>query len=260
MTTIVFSRDRALQLDAFLRSFARFVEPRPNVDVIWMASSNTRHIRAYQQVFERHPWAVSHCQKFGRFKADVLACLPETGCVVFFVDDVIFTRPWQVHEAPGWSLRLGWHLTRCYTENRPQALPDAQQYGEAVRWRWGSGDGDWGYPLSLDGHVFDVGEMRTMIDRIGFTSPNTLEANLQVFAPSFQDRLGACYREAKIVNVPWNRVQVDCDNRFSRDRYATPQRLLGVWEQGQQIDLEPFVGVLNESCHQEFPLTLEPRS
>src|SRR5678816_3011776 len=103
MTFIVFSKDRALQLDAFLRSVMRFVTPLPRVSVIWFPSS-PRHTKAYIDVFVRHRWARSHRE--GLFKQDVLDDLPARGCVTFFVDDQIFVRPWQVENLPGISLRL----------------------------------------------------------------------------------------------------------------------------------------------------------
>jgi hypothetical protein len=258
MTALVFSKDRALQLDAFLRSVARFVTPRPRVDVIWLATS-IRHRQAYDEVFLRHPWAVAHEEMGGSFKAAVLACLPSDGSVVFFVDDLVFIRPWAVTEMPGLSLRLGLHLTDCYPTARRQGMPRVTIDAGLVTWRWADGEGDWGYPLSLDGHVFDLAELRPLIAAIPFTSPNTLEAALQRFAPAFLTRMGTCYYEARIVNVPWNRVQQDWANRCAGDPAATPEQLLTVWEQGQQIDLAPLVGVRPASCHQEFPLTVEAR-
>ena len=257
MTAIVFSKDRALQLDAFLRSYARFVTPRVPVDVIWLPTSS-RHARAYLDVFARHPWVRQHRQ--GLLKQDVLDCLPATGCVAFFVDDLVFVRPWAVLEQPGLSLRLGLHLTRCYTAQAVQAIPPVTITDGIVQWRWADGAGDWGYPLSLDGQLFDAAAIRPMLAAIAFTSPNTLEAGLQRFFGEFRDQWGCCYTESRIVNVPWNRVQDDYDNRFARDPYAVPERMLSFWEQGHQIDLAPLAGVVNVSCHQEFPLALQKRA
>ncbi len=256
MTAIVFSKDRALQLDAFLRSYEEFVTPRAPVTVIWLPTS-LRHERSYLDVCARHPWVWSHRQSV--FAQDVRDVLPASGSVAFFVDDLVFVRPWQVVETLGLSLRLGLHLTRCYTTAQGQPLPLCVVEDGLVTWRWRDGQGDWGYPLSLDGHLFEVAEFRALIHAMSFTSPNTLEAGLQRFAADFGQREGTCYPESRIVNVPWNRVQRECDNRFMRDPYATPEKMLTFWEQGQQIDLRPLAGVRNVSCHQEFPLTLEPR-
>lgn len=260
MTTIVFSKDRALQLDAFLRSYRDHVTPPlGRVHVLYTATSK-RHLAAYQQVFAVHAFAVSHAETV--FKADLLALLPTAGNVVFFVDDQIFVRPWTVLEAPGLSLRLGTNLTRNYASgDAPQSLPPFEiADGDLLSWRWGDGTLAWGYPLSLDGHVFTLADIRPLIEASDFTSPNTLESALQRFVPRFLEKRGTCYRLSKVVNVPWNRVQRDYDNRFSRDTYATPDRLLSVWEGGEQVDLQPLSGVLNESCHQEFPLMLEARA
>ena len=87
-----------------------------------------------------------------------------------------------------------------------------------------------------------------------------MEAALQVFLPQFIDRSGICHHASKVVNIPWNRVQTDWDNRCASPNAATSvEEMLEYWEQGFQIDLSGIYGVLNESVHQEFPLVLEDR-
>jgi hypothetical protein len=258
MTTIVFSKDRALQLDALLRSYHDHVTPLGAVKVLCDASTS-RHREAYYEVFARHPWAVL-CWQGSSFKEDLLALLPHEGHVVFFVDDQVFVRPWFVEELPGLSLRLGAHLKHDYnSSNALQYLPLFKiTCGlDHLAWDWSTGVGAWGYPLSVDGHVFEVSELRGLLERIAFRSPNTLESALQQFILLFLDRRGTCYTMSRVVNIPWNRVQTDWINRCGEGNDA--DEMLGHWEEGQQIDLSQIYGVVNESVHQEFPLRLELR-
>lgn len=255
MTAVVFSKDRALQLDAFLRSYRDHVTPLGAVRVLYLASS-PRHAAAYDEVFALHDFVAPHAQEW--FKLDLLRLLQVGGNVVFFVDDQVFIRPWGVAERPGLSLRHGPHLTRDYnSHDAPQPLPPYTMDGDLVTWLWADGKLAWGYPLSLDGHVYEAREMRAMIEMLEFRSPNTLESGLQRFVPVFLARRGACYRESKVVNVPWNTVQSDWTNRCAN--VASADELLAHWEAGKRIGLRGIYGALNESTHQEFPLELEAR-
>jgi hypothetical protein len=258
MTSIVFSKDRALQLDAFLRSHRVNVAEVGEFRVLYLATSQ-RHARAYADVFARYPWVTPTPQSLS-FKQDLLSLLPRNGNVIFFVDDIVFIRSWSGYGESGLSLRLGLHLTHNYaTGGTPQPLPvpaEAHPNG-TVTWRWGDGREAWGYPLALDGHVFDAQEILEMTVSCVFHSPNTFESALQQFLPQFINRMGTCYRETKIVNIPWNRVQTDWHMLCGSGNGA--EQMLAHWEAGKQINLSGIYGVLNTSVHQEFPLALEHR-
>lgn len=256
MRTIVFSKDRALQLDAFLRSYADNVRPSGNVHVLYRASS-PRHEAAYEALFQSYSW-VRAVQQSESFKADVLDLLrgSETN-VIFFVDDQVFLRAWSVMETSGLSLRLGTNLTRDYVSNDAmQPLPTFAHEGVGLlSWCWGDGALAWGYPLSLDGHVFDLAEFRSLVEQTLFYSPNTLEAHLQRFAPEFRKRRGLCYTVSKVVNVPWNMVQTDWHTRHAEGNGA--EEMLKHWEHDERIPVRWLYGMVNQSTHQEFPLALE---
>ncbi len=247
-----------MQLDAFLRSYQKHVTPLEKVHVLY-TSSSYRHERAYNKLFfEGRPSWVVPCRQFGSFKDDLLGLLPLSGSVIFYVDDMMFVRPWTVSEEPGLSLRLGLNITSDYaTGNSRQLVPPHTVEGDKVRWKWGDGQLSWSYPLSVDGHVFDAANMMSMARQSHFASPNTFEAALQYFVPSYSERYGTCYRESKVVGIPWNRVQTDWVNRCGEGHDA--EDMLGWWEEGKRISLDSIDGVSNESVHQEFPLVLESR-
>jgi hypothetical protein len=135
--SVVFSKDRAFQLDAFLRSYRDHVLPLNLVYVLYLATDD-RHRAAYHQVFASHPHAIPLTQT--SFKTDLLAMLPATGHVVFFVDDQIFTRAWDVEAIPGLSLRLGLNLAHCYPLNVAQQVPPVELEQGFVTWRWIDGE------------------------------------------------------------------------------------------------------------------------
>jgi len=256
MTRIVFSKDRALQLHAFLRSYQDHVSPHARMTVLYKAST-LRHQAAYTDMFRAFPW-VQPFRQSANFKKDLLELLPAYGWAILFADDHLFVRPW-VEEERLINLHLGLNLTWCYTLNVPQPLPRHELIEpDKVSWSWWRGDGDWAYPLCPCGHVFNLEEWRPMIAAAEFTSPNTLEMALQVHRSAFLSRRGLCYRASKLVLLPWNRVQDECPNRIAAN-LPHPDQLVAQWEAGYQINVSALYGVQNESLHQELPLVLEAR-
>ena len=252
-----------MQLHAFLRSYQRHVRPLDRVLVLYHATTE-RHANAYAEVFGQFDFVLPVAQSIS-FREDVLALLPDNGRVIFFVDDLVFLHPWDARdEVPGLSLRLGFNISHNYNSHNynshdaPQPMPRfAQTTADRVTWRWAEGEMAWGYPISLDGHVFDLAQLRSWVDALAFHSPNTLESGLQGFSSRIE--FGTCYPISRIVGVPWNKVQQDWHNRHAEVWGASVDHLLHAWECGMQIDLSVFRNALTESVHQEFPLRLEPR-
>jgi hypothetical protein len=267
---MVFSRDRACQLHALLTSF--FDQTRGEVPLrILFSASNQRHAQAYDSVqacFRRPNLAWIHERDF---KADLLSALRQVSCrwIFFLVDDLVFVRPvdfaFLQDLSPGVvvpSLRLGAHLNHCYTKKKSMDPPPfhSQSLSTAtdgmLAWSWEQGRLDWGYPLSLDGHLFDPEEIRRIAELSTFSRPNSFERALQLANPLFRSRQGLCFRESRVVNLPINRVQTEQENIHGEVHQTI---LLEKWEQGLQIDFQKFYGIQNRSAHQELPVSFVPR-
>ena len=48
----------------------------------------------------------------------------------------------------------------------------------ATTWHWMGMEGDWGYPMSLDGHIFRTAEIAPLLEHLDYRNPNVLEAAL----------------------------------------------------------------------------------
>jgi hypothetical protein len=155
---------------------------------------------------------------------------------------------------------MGLNLKRCYTMQQEQPLPplqnDAAAGADTICWKWREGMLDWGYPLSVDGHFFSTGEIRTMLRMIDFRAPNSLEHEMQRFLPLFLNRRGIAYKTSKIVNIPCNKVQLENDNICG---CMHQDELLARWRQGLQIDIQAVQGLISESAHQDIDLKLIAR-
>jgi len=268
LNIVVFSKDRAMQLDLFLRSFERFVARSDcyALHVIYTCS-NDFFRRGYAKLIGRnHPNVRFHLEN--KFKADVLRCInPSRSHTVFFVDDDVFKRPFDFYDGQMdlmeadpdilcRSLRYHPHLTYCHPMQKAITPPVFMEHN-VFFWKGQEGDyGDYGYPMSLDGHIFRTKDIRELLVRFDYANPNTLESALA------QSPLGApkmvCYDDSVIVNIPMNRVQAVFDN---------PHGSIGVeglndqFLSGKMLDLEGIFGVRNTSCHQEIAVEVldDPR-
>ena len=269
---IVFSMDRALQLDALLGSYRDNTINSPKLRVIYRATSE-RHQRSYEAMFELYSDVVSEWLRQDSrdlFRSMVIQTL--RGCsssrVFFLVDDDLFIEKTDINRIAEYatsfavpSLRMGKNLNRSYTVQRNQPKPilltcDDLGGSSSVllhSWCWGNGILDWGYPLSLDGNIFLRDEILSMALAVSFDSPNTFENALQIFTPTYRWRAGVCYKKSRLLNIPYNRVQSDYDNIHGD---VHQDDMLEMWERGRRINRSLYYGVNNVSAHQEFPLHL----
>ena len=257
-TGVVFSKDRAMQLHAFLSSwFACAVSPCP-LRVLHAAGS-IEHERAYEELAAIWRGRVDFVRERD-FRDDLLRILGQDDAprVVFFTDDGMFLDPFDMDDAVRWNPRThvfslvhGRTLRRCFVLDRPQALPPfrAPPEGgeELLCWSWADGDpGDWSFPLSLDGRVLDRREMSVLLANIDFRSPNTLEMAMQVWAPLYRMRMGLSFPREKLVNIPCNTVQKDCRNKETGLHSADD--LLRRWQRCERIEHERFRGLRSDEA------------
>jgi hypothetical protein len=265
---IVFSKDRALQLHSLLSSYFEQADRPLPLHVLYTAS-NEEHARAYRELFDLFQGRIRTVRKESGFREDLLDLLGgiRSGKVMFLVDDILFIRPVKMedflrfstqHFVP--SLRMGEHLRFSYTMQREQPLPEfvdgVVADSDKRCWLWERGVLDWNYPLSVDGHLFSTGEMRLLAERCHFHNPNSFEADLQRYRPLFLARYGVCYRDARIFNLPINKVQTQ--NRNIRGAIHQ-DFLLDMWNRGLRIDHRKLYGFSNTSAHQEATMEFVPR-
>lgn len=268
---IIFSKDRALQLHALLASYLeKVVAPAPAY-VLFQTSSQS-HKKAYEdliKIFSKQN--ISFIKQNNRisFRTDLIELLSsiQSEKIIFLVDDIIFIENLDLNDFTKFntdtfvpSLRMGMHLKRCYTLQQEQPLPEwisgLIKDEDKVCWKWESGIFDWGYPLSVDGHIYSTQEMVSISKLISFNAPNSFEDGLQKFTKLFLPRFGVCYRKSKIINIPWNMVQQEHPNLHGN---INQNYLLEQWQKGYQLDYKKLYGYVNESVHQELPLELIQR-
>jgi hypothetical protein len=262
---VVFSMDRALQLDGLLRSI--FLNKKGDCDIkVIYRTSNDDHKKSYQEVEARFKDKVEFFEETGSFKSTLVNVLYQlkSGKLFFLVDDIIFTENFDCDFLSTidtskyiFSLRMGNHLNYSYVVDKAQKLPHfIDKDDEFLFWDWSDSEHDWAYPLSVDGHIFRVEELRVLAVHFDYKGPNSFESILQKEKEFFSKRIGMSYKKARILNNPCNKVQTEVKNLHG-DMHQDD--LLKIWDSGQEIDVEVLQGYINKSVHEDVAFEYKGR-
>jgi|WetSurMetagenome_2_1015567.scaffolds.fasta_scaffold01696_5 hypothetical protein len=212
INTIIFSKDRAMQLDALLRSIHKFAPQIEYPLVIWR-STGEDFDRAYRVLRIEHGIQI-RTQREQDFAADVkkaICCsLP---LLQFLVDDDVFYRKVpcvKVYPGCTFAPRLGVNCTHCYAVDAKCNL-------------------DFCCEFSLDGHVYRLDDVREGITAAGFTNPNTLETAMSWFHTAL-----VIGQYSSLVGIPHNRVGDNTNRHAGGDPAELNRRYLEGW----RIDLD----------------------
>jgi glycosyltransferase involved in cell wall biosynthesis len=262
---VMFSFDRPLQLEALLRSVRENMTGLDRQTVIYRASSDAfekgyeKLMHAFPEVeFVRQSRTHPH-DDFKPLTLDIVFGSPSK-YILFAVDDDIVKDEVKVSEcivalekthAYSFYLKMGQHVSHCYTVNAHQGVPPLLPVTENIYvWQFYTGLYDWKYPNTVDMALYRKGDLRTIFAKLFFSSPNTFEG--QWSADSFPNlrSIGLCYEQSKIINIPLNRVQRDFSCRNMN--LFTPEQLLEKFNKGDRIDFRSLLGIKNKSVHTEW--------
>lgn len=274
--SIVFSKDRPLQLHLTLSSINKNLITDKTIEVLYKCSDDS-YYGAYEKLKNEFPY-VSFIEEKCLFK-DIFKSVSTGGHshVVFFTDDNIFYRPIEIDprivdgETACLSLRMGKNINyrqHCGKWAREQQ-PDFVDFFPTERfiswYRMSSFAGSyWNYPLSVDGHIFKTEVMSVFCQKIweyvyhGIEdhkkqTPNYFEQLLQRFFFDIPVYMIAPQYSC-VVNSPNNRVQNDFANSNGSTYSYSPSHLLNEFNTGKRINLEKL-DFSNVYCpHQEIEL------
>jgi len=263
---IIFSKNRALQLDATLRSFFLHCRDAHAVDfVVIYTTSNAAFERQYHSLRNEYPRI-----RFVReadFRSDLISALTGYEQVLFLVDDNLFIEDFSITEAIacfndkadaiGFSLRLGKNITYSYMMNRNHEMPGFQIVrNNILGFDWTSVAGGFGYPLEVSSSIYRVSDMLHLLKKAGFNNPNTLEAVLDQGKMAYKDAKHEllCFDRAVTFCNPANKVQSVFENRSGSAADYSPERLGELYEQGYRVDVQRYSGFATDAYHKEVDL------
>ena len=222
---LVFTKDRPLQLDAFLRSAKKYAP----YDLIRICDTSGAAFEQYVRLF-----------------------LAQHERVVFHTDDDVFFRRISADHSHRQdavrSFRLGRNTLYQHTTGRRQRVPSN------FPWRWHNAEGDFGYPLCLNATVYRSADLLPLLD-FHFDNPTSLEAQLAAKADEFAPEWMTAPLHSCCVSIPYNRVTTGSRNPISDNPAHSAEALQALWDEGYRLDLDAmdFSSVIG--AHQ----VIEPR-
>lgn len=229
---LIFSKDRACQLDLLLRSVEKFApDLNRSITVLYRASLMSFDL-GYDRLRDWEPRVTF--RREGGFEEDVRAWLAHPGrqTISFLVDDDVFYAPVPPVEA----------------------LPFAFRLSRTVRWRE-SADPEESYPLCLGGTIYDKATILPLLD-FHFSNPTQLEAgmacNYSRFEPETLYSGGQCH-----VNVPANLVSESSGNPASLSPETQPAELNRRFLAGERLSLSKMDFSNITGAHQLVPYVWE---
>jgi hypothetical protein len=267
---IVVSKDRALQLYSLLATYRELVINPVSLTVIYTAST-IEHENAYKEVealtLKLHQ-DIEFIKESNGFRNTLLKILDKVQVknIFFLVDDIVFIRNIDLAYASKLdtsryvlSLRHSPHLNRSYTANRSQMPPQLLKFKDVqglFEFRWFEEGCEWSDPWSVDGQILSTAEVRVISKVSNFSAPNSYEATLKSFNALCIERHGLCYFESKILNLPINRVQIECENLSGS---VSPEYLLNQWHKGMMLDTSNLLTHIPLSPHEEHLIIFKIR-
>jgi hypothetical protein len=140
-----------------------------------------------------------------------------------------------------------------------QRLPDFHPAGTGVLgFDWTTADADFGYPLEISSSMYRLSMMVSLIRRLKFSDPNTLESQLAIRAKRFGRRHPCllCPESSVAFSAPLNRVQEVYTNRAGENLEWSAGRLAERFDDGYRLDIATLDGFVPEACHQEIDVSL----
>lgn len=261
---IVFSYDRPLQLYSCLESVRKYVKSGLGEVFVIYRISDDKFEKAYKKIKDNFSFIKMFKQNSETPKEDfkplllkVLLKKSINNYVAFVVDDIIVkdfidlktcVKAIEKHNAYGFYLRLGSNTTENYTiPFKNKELPKFKKCENGIlSWKFKDGTGgDWSYPNTVDMTVYSKVDISKILKQLNYNSPNTLEGSWAKKVDS--EWKGLCFEKSKIVNIPLNIVQQDCNNQHM-DGYSA-DKLLEIFNGGYKIDISRLYKVENKAPH-----------
>jgi hypothetical protein len=260
---LIFSCNRAMQLDLCLRSLAKNCIDYKSLDVkILYQTSDARHEKSYQQIIKEYP--LIEFIKEVTFHTNLSLAIMDYQNILFITDDTIFVKSFSINEIEvilaksvkilAVSLRLGANLNYCYPVDKTQKLPKFKKYNEhMLQWDWTvpSSELDFAYALEVSSTCIPSKVFNVYMEHCVFHNPNQLESMLDLNKPYFaKKKYMLCYNESVAFANPINKVNPNNQNRVSEFDEFSIENLLTNYESGGRINYSKFENYIPNACHQ----------
>jgi hypothetical protein len=268
VSMLVFSKDRALQLEVMLRTFYQCCADAELAEVnIIYATSTERHALQYVAVSEAYPQARFRPER--NFREDTIHFARRGSYLLFAVDDAVFVGRFHLQEGVrvlaehpeliGFSFRLGSNITAHYPTGTAQEPPSVVPLRAGLlQADWTSSAQYFAYPLEVSSSLFRTADIMPLLEQQPYDHPNTLESMLNgcKHAHTTAQPTLAFYEKSVAFCIPLNVVQDRFDNRHATSQNWSVEALAARFARGERLFPNGLIGLVPVSCHQEVPVEL----
>ena len=273
IAVVIFSKDRAAQLDLLLRSWSEQVPEWPDFAVsVLYKSTAPDYDRGYEVVKRQFPTVFFQPEDpNASFKAQVLALIEreERELFHFLADELVFLRGFRTTDEPFQILRrrrdvaaVALRMSPRVDYSQPLGLrtPPPPHRGNLWTWQprplWAervtrlfgvhSARGDWCLQLNVDGNTFRYRQLaahfRTLPEINGLNHLETVFlTNPMRDAPYL-----VSYPESRLINLALNRVDTHSSYPFAgHSAEAFNARYLA----GERLSYTSLLGLQHNACH-----------
>jgi hypothetical protein len=261
---LVFSKDRACQLDGLLRNVRdHFLVPYSGITVLYLATS-AAFTTGYEALMKRDivsgiTWRPE--KLFSDDVRDIVAGLGDDSLVMFLVDDTVIFRPCVLDRVldafTDRYLFISLRASRTYPADLP---PEFITDGAYLEWKWNYSKRKWvtwNYPFSVDGNIYHVRHLKKVVNRISFQAPNSFEGRMHTYRHAWWvKRISKALapKEAVVFNNPLNRVQAEGETWHEN---VTAESLNEKYLAGLQIDNSVLYEARPNATHFAVPLSFK---
>jgi hypothetical protein len=263
---LIFSYNRACQLDAFLSSMKVYFKDydKQNIIILYKYSDEKFQL-GYMKLIKKFPnfnWIQET-----NIKEQVNSIIDndKSEFMVMFCDDDIFKEPFDIEshdfntfkynkQIVCFSLRMNPNISKCHPMGNIDTPHPLFISENPYIWNWSELDvnknGDWAYPMSVDGHLFRSDFIKNSIKSLPYYSNvGHLEAYLSMLAPKNIPFM-LCSKKSPIFNIPLNSVSPLKNINMN----ITTDSLNEMYLHEKYIDYDKYAHFNNISPHQEVEL------
>jgi hypothetical protein len=252
-TIIVFSKDRPMQLHAYLESLLLFSDVEEGDLAILFNRTPQIDYEKVVSTFPNVKWVEEKS-----FHVDLTNMINASNdCIMFGCDDVVFTAPFSLNVAKdvlkksddifGFSLRLGVNI-----QPAPKDLLVSTQY---LKWNWQTTTVlHYNYPWELDCTLYRKADIQSMLASFGnaIKSPNYFEGDFAKEPKKYISRpYLACFNGAsKAIVITVNAVQDTHPNGFDNKKPTDIFSLCNLYNiRHNKLDIKAIAKIKNHQIH-----------
>ena len=264
---IVYSKDRASQLDLLLRSIDKYGNGQIGCHIIYK-SSDDKFAAGYRKLFEQSESYKCLLSKIVEtdFRNDTLHVVMMNPCKLFgfFTDDTVLFKPLPLNEEDilelmseqrcySFSLRNGINTElQCHYQPIYERLQLVYNKDNIIMWDTSKHpyDTDFGRPMSIDGNFFIYGELLRSLVEFPWNCPRTLDGiNTDYIRPNMM-----AFRHSVAVNIPVNLTAGGYADNWGHFYQYSLEDMNDKFLANKIIDLDRLNCSKIESSHQEREL------